>query len=84
MRTPIRIVSAEEAEQADFCVCMRVGDGDMFRFDDNLYGKCADCGHAIYFRPYNPKRPTYICAPCALGRAEALVAASKDKIKPED
>lgn len=67
--SPIYIATPEECEQADICVCMRVGTGDETRFDDNEYGECADCGHAIYFRPYNPKTPIKLCAQCAMKRA---------------
>ena len=81
-RPPFKIVSAERAEQATFVVCMRVGTGDMFRFDDNQYGKCADCGHAIYFRPYNPTTPPKICAHCALDRA-GIPEADKQRLKDQ-
>lgn len=66
---PFKIGTAEECEQATIAVCMRVGTGDETRFDDNVYGVCADCGHAIYYRPYTPKKPPKVCVHCALDRA---------------
>lgn len=67
----IKVVSSEEAEQADFVVCMREGEGDDRAFIDNVHGVCAECNHAIYFRPYSPKKPPHICLQCALARVEA-------------
>ena len=60
---PIKVVSDEEAERADFAVCCRVGMSTPFT--DNLTGVCAHCGHAIFWRPYMPKRPIKICIQCA-------------------
>lgn len=65
----VKVVSAEDAEKADICVCMRVGTGDETRFDDNEYGVCADCGHAIYHRPSMPRKPPKVCVPCGYKRA---------------
>jgi len=59
---PIDIVSNEEAEKADFVVCLRIGMPSSFT--DNEYGKCAHCGHGIFFRPYMPKKPAKICVQC--------------------
>jgi hypothetical protein len=67
---PMNIVSSEEAEEADFVVCMRVGEGDETMFGDNQRGRCADCNHAIYYRPHNPKKPPKICMQCALARID--------------
>jgi hypothetical protein len=69
MTKPFRIVDKDRAEEADVVVCMRVSEGDPFRFDDNVFGRCADCKHAIFWRPYNPKKPAYVCVHCALDRA---------------
>lgn len=63
-------VSAEQAEQADVVVCMRVGTGDETRFDDNEYGVCVDCGAAIYCRPYVPKKPPKVCVDCVIARVK--------------
>lgn len=62
----ITAVSAEDAEKADMCICMPVGPS---RFDDNEIGTCADCGCAIMFRPYNPKKPVKVCFACGMRRA---------------
>jgi hypothetical protein len=61
---PINVVSDEEAEQADFVVCMPAGAPTPF--DDNETGTCCECGIAVIFRPYNPKRPPRICLQCAI------------------
>jgi hypothetical protein len=53
-----------------FVVCMRVGDGDDKLFNDNVYGRCAECEHPIYYRPNNPKRPPKICVQCAIEKVE--------------
>ncbi len=64
MATKIEIVSDDEAEKADFAVCMRAG--SISPFTDNLTGTCFDCGHAIIFRPYLPTKPVKICMECAI------------------
>ena len=65
----IKIVSNEEAERADFVVCVRAGSPSPF--PDNETGICSRCGHPIIFRPYMPKAPPKICVECAVGLAEA-------------
>ncbi len=65
---PIQIVSTEEAEKADMVVCCRVGTPSDFT--DNEFGTCSDCGHAIFFRPYMPKKPRKICVECLGDRAK--------------
>lgn len=62
----VKVVSDEEAEKADICVCMPVGPS---RFNDNELGACADCGCAIMFRPTNPKKPIKVCVDCGMRRA---------------
>jgi hypothetical protein len=32
---------------------------------DNVIGKCAECGHAIQYRPHAPKKIRKICTECA-------------------
>lgn len=66
----MNIVSSEEAEKADFVVCMRVGEGDEGMFKDNVRARCPECGHMIYYRPHNPKRPPKICMQCAMSRID--------------
>lgn len=61
---PIHVVTAEEAEKADYFVCMRAGNPSPFV--DNVFGICAHCRTPIYFRPYAPTRPPKICVECAL------------------
>lgn len=60
----IKIVSDEDAERADFVVCLRVGASSPFT--DNETGTCTRCGHAIFFRPYVPQKPPKICMQCAV------------------
>ena len=69
MILPIKVVSEAEAETVDFVVCCRVGMATPF--DDNVFDVCAHCGHAIFFRPYMPKRPAKICVECATDLARA-------------
>jgi hypothetical protein len=58
----IPIVSDEEAEKADFVVCVR-SPGPKY-FPDNEYGHCVVCGHLVTFRPYMPKKPQRLCLEC--------------------
>lgn len=60
----ISIVSDEEAEEAEFVVCLRAAE-DPKAFTDNEHGACAHCGEGIIYRPYMPKRPPKICLQCA-------------------
>lgn len=56
------VVTQEVAEQAEYAVCLRMGSATPFT--DNVTGTCAPCGHAIFFRPSLPRRPTRICLEC--------------------
>lgn len=69
-KVPITVVSDEEAEEVDAVVCLRAGSPSPFT--DNETGVCSQCGHAIFFRPYMPKKPRKICVQCLdrLERAE--------------
>jgi len=58
----IEIVSDEEAEKAEFLVCVRVGQPTPF--DDNETGVCSKCGAEVQFRPYAPKTPQRLCMEC--------------------
>lgn len=58
----VKIVAPEDAEKADYVVCCRLGSPTPFT--DNRYGRCAHCGHGIFFRPYMPVRPPKICIQC--------------------
>lgn len=58
---PVTVVNDDEAEKADFTVCMPAGKSP---FKDNLYGSCSECGRAIMFRPHAPKKPAKICYQC--------------------
>lgn len=69
MTMRLRVVSQEETEAADFVVCLRVGASSPFT--DNVTDVCAHCGHAIFYRPYMPKKPPKICIECAVELGEA-------------
>lgn len=58
----IPVVTAEEAENADAVVCLRLGTPTPFT--DNETGTCSHCQHAVVFRPHTPKRPPKICLEC--------------------
>ena len=64
----IKVVSDEEAEQADMVVCC-TNDSPSYFLDD-VYTICADCGAGIHHRPHVPKRPKKVCIDCALKHAE--------------
>lgn len=58
----VKVVSDEEAERADYLVCLRA---DLpTPFDDNETGECCKCGVAVQFRPYSPKAPPRVCFEC--------------------
>jgi hypothetical protein len=62
--TPIKVVSQEEGEQADYLICCRVGVPSAFK--DNEIGTCGHCGHEVFFRPHTPRKPMRICMECAV------------------
>lgn len=72
---PVEVVSNAEAQAKDydFAVCARWHGGELI-LPDNATGFCADCGHAIQFRPNLPKGPPRICVRCAFERAEGGTA----------
>jgi len=65
----IPIVSAEQAEQCDFVVCVRKG--AFSPFIDNEAGRCSVCDHVVVFRPWMPKKPPRLCLECAAEMARA-------------
>lgn len=62
------IVSDEEAEKAEFVVCILAGQEEEIFKKDNISTKCADCGVDIVHRPSAPKTPPKICMECAVLR----------------
>ena len=67
-RTGIKVVSEEEAEEADVVVC---NTSDMWTpFRDNVSTVCAECGKGIYHRPHAPRKPRKICLNCAAEMSE--------------
>jgi hypothetical protein len=69
---PIKVVSDEEAEQAEFMVCMPLGTETPFY--DNLTATCSDCRKLIIHRPTAPKKPPKICLDCCLLRMQGGTA----------
>jgi hypothetical protein len=59
----VRVVTAEEAATADFCVCAGLEMRDTF--PDNCLGACDRCAAPIVFRPYMPKNLIKLCVRCA-------------------
>ena len=63
-RPPFEITDHQEAEKADYYVCLRCED-DPHEFPDNMTGFCALCGVPIIYRPHAPITPRKICTICA-------------------
>jgi len=60
---PIKVVSEEEAEEAELVVCCTIG---MTRyFDNDVETVCAQCGTGIFHRPHAPRKPKKVCLNCA-------------------
>lgn len=62
----VKTVTQSEAERADILVCIPA-EWDT-PFDDNVVGKCNDCGRDVQFRPHAPKEPTRVCVECVSDR----------------
>lgn len=60
----IRQITPTEAETVDMVVCALRDDLPKL-FTDDLYGKCAQCGTDIRWRPTSPKAPPKVCLNCA-------------------
>src|SRR5438105_10664530 len=65
---PIQVVSDEEAEQANYVICMPNGSGEYF--NDDVRTTCALCARGIHHRPHVPKTPAKVCIDCALKLSE--------------
>ena len=61
----VKVVSAEEAEEADVVVC-----GPTSHFGDDVHTFCSRCGADIVHRPYVPKKPPKVCMSCATTMAK--------------
>lgn len=59
----VKVVSQEEAEKADYVVCMPADEPEYFT--DNLRGHCSVCNRVVVFRPHAPKKPPRVCIHCA-------------------
>ena len=64
----VKVVSDEEAEQADMVVCLP--DVGPRYFTDDVTAVCAECGVVIRHRPHVPKKPKKVCVHCALRMVE--------------
>jgi len=58
---PVTIVDDDEAEKADFIICMPLGPSP---FDDNLTGACCKCGIKVMYRWHAPRKPKRLCMDC--------------------
>lgn len=59
----VRLVKAEEAEEAAFVLCLP-WDPDPHYFTDDVKGTCSICGIDIRHRPHVPKKPKKVCLMC--------------------
>jgi hypothetical protein len=64
---PIEVISQEEAEKADFFVCITADSPSPF--SDNERGICSGCGVPVQFRPHAPKKPPRLCVGCVVKRS---------------
>lgn len=62
IETKIEVTSTEEAEDAEYVLCVRKNIKSIF--DDDEFGLCSICGREIRFRPHMPKKPKKICIEC--------------------
>lgn len=76
MTNTFKIIDDDEAEKAQFFVCMRVG-GKPLLMADNLVGTCTECGEQIQFRPHGPTKPKKVCMECAMPIIEDQAAKGK-------
>jgi len=63
-RPKIEVASDDEAEEADFLVCVRASEPSVF--DDDLYDFCCKCSEKVRHRPHAPIVPKRICMVCAM------------------
>jgi transcription initiation factor IIE alpha subunit len=68
MANELLIVDQDEAEEAEYYVCMRAS--EPARFDDDLYDFCCRCGEKVRYRPHGPKIPKKVCYPCITDEME--------------
>jgi len=73
---PIDVVSDEEAEKANFMVCILAPEGEPLKFADNFTGFCCRCGAKVQYRWYAPRKPKRICLGCAMANVHDLASAS--------
>lgn len=68
----MKIVSTEEAEEAEIVACIRVAPGQS---DPPLPGsaknKCSMCGHDIWVAQSSPRTPQKACLECVVEWVEA-------------
>jgi hypothetical protein len=62
----------DEAESADFVVCVLAT--DQTPFTDNVFAFCCKCDVKVQHRPHAPKAPKKICMACAMPDMEAEAA----------
>ena len=49
--------------------CLPLSFGNQGGFDDDVYGKCGECGTPIRWRPHSPVGRR-LCAPCVVNSLE--------------
>jgi hypothetical protein len=68
-------VSDEDAENAEFVVCVFPHEVAPEYAASAIEGRCSRCGAAVTFQPHAPRRPPKLCRPCArefIGNQEVL------------
>jgi hypothetical protein len=73
------VVSTEDAENADFVVCVRVSDLPVNASSSSVQVTCADCGTKVWRSSTSPKTPPTVCLPCAVVRLKAMEASTETK-----
>lgn len=78
MANELKIIqNSEEAEDADYFVCIRASSYSPFK--DNLFDFCCKCGEKVQFRPHGPTVPKKICFECVM--PELLEEAKKGELE---
>jgi len=78
----IPIVSDEEAETADYVVCVPADTPSPF--DDNLTGFCCECGIKVIYRWHAPRKPKRLCMDCFVKNPDLLLRFTKLAAKKGD
>lgn len=63
MPNEVNVVSTDDAEAAEYVVCVRATDFSPYK--DNVFSFCCECGEKVQHRPHVPTVPKKICLKCA-------------------